>query len=72
MLQAGRAIRDAPRDGFARLFVCIAGIEVVSAFLAASVAVSYHLFIGEITDAVEVGVGLFFIRELSQQNDPPT
>ena len=49
------------------LFACLAGIEVVSAFFAASIAVSYHLFIGEVTDAVEVGVGLLFIRELSQQ-----
>lgn len=66
MLQAGRAIRDAPH-GLGMMFACFAGIEVCCAFLAASIAVSYHLFIGEVTDAVEVGVGLLFIRELSQQ-----
>ena len=65
-LQAGRAIRDAP-GGLPLLFACLAGVEVSCAFLAASVAVSYNLFIGEVTDAVEVGVGLLFIRELSQQ-----
>ena len=37
------------------------------AFLSAGVAVSYHLFIGEVANAVEVGIGLLFIRELSQQ-----
>jgi hypothetical protein len=66
VLQAGRALRDAPW-GIPKVFACFAGIEVCCAFLAASIAVSYHLFIGEITDAVEVGVGLLFIRELSQQ-----
>ena len=66
MLQACRVIQDAPW-GVPMIFACLAGIEVVSAYLAASIAVSYHLFIGEITDAVEVGVGLLFIRELSQQ-----
>lgn len=66
MLQAGRAIRDS-KWGTPMMFALIAGVEVLCAFLAASVAVSYHLFIGEVTDAVEVGVGLLFIRELSQQ-----
>jgi hypothetical protein len=66
MLQAARAIRDAPW-GVPIVFACFAGVEVCCAFLAASIAVSFHLFIGEITDAVEVGVGLLFIRELSQQ-----
>lgn len=65
-MQAGRAIRDAPW-GMSIFFACLAGIEVVCAFMAASIAVSYHLFIGEVTDAVEVGVGLLFIRELSQR-----
>lgn len=68
MLQAGRAMGDAPKLGWASfLFACLAGLEVICAFLSASIAVSYHLFIGEVTDAVEVGVGLLFIRELSQQ-----
>jgi len=66
MLQAMTAIRDAPL-GIPILFAIFAGIEVICAFLAASIAVSYNLFIGEVTDAVEVGVGLLFIRELSQQ-----
>ena len=66
MLQSAAAIRNA-EWGLPMFFAVIAGVEVVCAFLSASVAVSYHLFIGEATDAVEVGVGLLFIRELSQQ-----
>jgi hypothetical protein len=66
MLQSATAIRNAVW-GLPMFFAVIAGVEVVCAFLSASVAVSYHLFIGEATDAVEVGVGLLFIRELSQQ-----
>lgn len=65
-LQAARAIKGAPL-GIPMLFALLAGVEIVSAFLAASVAVSYNLFIGEVTDAVAVGVGLLFIRELSQK-----
>jgi len=65
-LQAGRVILNAPtRTGL--VFAFLAGIEVVAAYLAACVAVSYNLYIGEVTDAVEVGVGLLFIRELSQR-----
>ena len=48
-------------------FAFLAGVEVVCAFIAASIAVSYNLFIGNVTDAVEVGVGLLFVRELSQR-----
>jgi hypothetical protein len=66
MLQAAEAIRYA-RGAMPILFALVAGVEVMCAFLSASIAVSYHLFIGEVTDAVEVGVGLLFIRELSQQ-----
>lgn len=64
ILQAARAIKDAPGRS-TRLFACLAGIEVVCAFVAASISISYFLYIGEVTDAVEVGVGLLFIRELS-------
>ena len=66
-LQAIRAIRNAPILSGTQLFALFAGIEVICAFFAASIAVSYNLFIGEVTDAVEVGVGLLFIRELSQK-----
>jgi len=45
----------------------LAGIEIVAAYLAACIAISYNLYIGEVTDAVAVGVGLLFIRELSQR-----
>ena len=38
---------------------------MVCAYIAATIAISYNLYIGEVTDAVEVGVGLLFIRELS-------
>jgi hypothetical protein len=62
--QAGRAIRQAP---FVTPFAvaCRVGFEVVCAFFAASISISQKLFIGEVTDAIEVGVGLLFIRELS-------
>ena len=33
--------------------------------MAAAIAISYQLYIGEVTDAIEVGVGLLFVRELS-------
>eukprot|EP00545_Synedropsis_sp_CCMP1620_P003354 CAMPEP_0119018520 /NCGR_PEP_ID=MMETSP1176-20130426/19602_1 /TAXON_ID=265551 /ORGANISM="Synedropsis recta cf, Strain CCMP1620" /LENGTH=263 /DNA_ID=CAMNT_0006972543 /DNA_START=85 /DNA_END=876 /DNA_ORIENTATION=+ len=65
-LQAFRVIRDAP-NGSPLVFASLAGIEVVCAYLAACIAISYNLYIGEVTDAVEVGVGLLFIRELSQR-----
>lgn len=64
-LQAARAIRDAPLGTPTFVFACLAGVEVVCAYLAATIAISYNLYIGEVTDAVEVGVGLLFIRELS-------
>jgi hypothetical protein len=66
LLQAGRVLAKAPW-GVPMCFAVLAAVEVVCAFLAASIAVSYSLFIGELTDAVEVGVGLLFIRELSQR-----
>lgn len=67
-LQAGRAIRDAPIDGTTTvLFALLAGVEVLAAYLSASIAISYNLHIGEVTEAVEVGVGLLFIRELSSR-----
>lgn len=64
-LQAFRAIRDAPMCTPTFAFASLAGLEVVCAYIAATIAISYNLYIGEVTDAVEVGVGLLFIRELS-------
>lgn len=64
-LQAGRTIRDTAFGTLAWCFALLAGLEVFCAFLAATIAVSYNLHIGELTDAIEVGVGLLFIRELS-------
>ena len=46
-------------------FACLAVVEVITAYLSASIAISYQLWVGEVTDAVEAGVGLLFIRELS-------
>ena len=66
VLQAVRAIRDTPW-GLSKCFALLAGFEVMCAFVSAGIAVSYHLFIGKVTDAVEVGVGLLFIRDLSQR-----
>ena len=65
-LRAVRVIQSAP-FGTTLIFACLAGIEIVAAYFAACIAVSYNLYIGEVTDAVEVGVGLLFIRELSQR-----
>lgn len=65
-LQVYRVTHAAP-NGIALCFALLAGIEVVSAYFAACIAVSYSLYIGEVTDAIEVGVGLLFIRELSQR-----
>ncbi|KAL7577831.1 hypothetical protein ACA910_010579 [Epithemia clementina (nom. ined.)] len=63
-IQATRAILHAPTSaGLA--FALLAGFEVSAAFIAAAVSVSYSLYIGEVTDAVEVGIGLLFVRELS-------
>eukprot|EP00797_Seminavis_robusta_P011489 Sro186_g080730.2 (186) ;mRNA; r:67198-67755 len=64
IMQAFRAVRSAP-FGPTMFFAGLAAIEVIGAFLAATVAISYQLFIGEVTDAIEVGVGLLFVRELS-------
>ena len=65
-LKAVRAIQSA-QFGTTLIFACLTGIEIIAAYFAACIAVSYHLYIGEVTDAVEVGVGLLFIRELSQR-----
>jgi hypothetical protein len=65
LLQAVRAIRDAPKWTPTFFFATCAGLEVLCAYIAATIAISYNLYIGEVTDAVEVGVGLLFIRELS-------
>ena len=62
--QAVRAIAKAPSKG-GLVFAWFAALEVVCAFFAASISISQKLYIGEVTDAVEVGVGLLFIRELS-------
>ena len=65
ILQALRAVRAAPRWTSTMVFASLAAIEVISAFVAAAIAISYQLYIGEVTDAIEVGVGLLFVRELS-------
>jgi hypothetical protein len=67
-LKAARVVAASPRLGITTfLFACLTGIEIVSAYVAACISVSYNLYIGELTDAVAVGVGLLFIRELSQR-----
>ena len=67
VLQAIRAVRAAPVSGTTgtMFFASLAALEVVCAFVAATIAISYQLYIGEVTDAIEVGVGLLFVRELS-------
>lgn len=65
ILQAARCVLAAPFLSPSMMFACLAGIEVVFAYIAATVCISYQLYIGEVTDAIEVGVGLLFIRELS-------
>lgn len=65
-IQSFKVIRLA-ESGSQMVFAGLAVVEVVAAYLSASIAVSYNLYIGEVTDAVEVGVGLLFIRELSQR-----
>jgi hypothetical protein len=65
ILQALRAVKAAPCGSPTMIFALLAAFEVIAAFVAATVAISYQLFIGEVTDAIEVGVGLLFVRELS-------
>jgi hypothetical protein len=65
-IQAFKVIRIA-ECGSQTIFAAFCVIEVVAAYLAATMAVAYQLYVGEVTDAVEVGVGLLFIRELSQR-----
>ena len=65
-LKAARVIHSVP-FGTTTFFACLAGVEIVAAYLSACIAVSYNLHIGEVTDAVAVGVGLLFIRELSSR-----
>lgn len=72
VLGALRAIRNSYQNintmGIISLiFACLAFMEVLSAYLAAAIAISYQLFIGEVTDAIEAGVGLLFVRELSSR-----
>jgi len=64
-LQAARTIKETSFATIPWCFALLAGLEVVCAFFAATIAISYNLHIGELTDAIEVGVGLLFIRELS-------
>ena len=66
MIQAMRVLWEAPL-GMATVFAGLAACEVLGAFAAACLSVSYNLYIGEVTDAIEVGVGLLFIRELSSK-----
>lgn len=67
VLSALRALRNSWGDGSrsTTAFAALATFEVICAFLAAAVAISYQLYVGEVTDAIEVGVGLLFVRELS-------
>ena len=65
ILQATRAVCAAPFFSHTMFFAGLAAIEVLYAYVAATIAISYELYIGEVTDAIEVGVGLLFIRELS-------
>jgi hypothetical protein len=65
ILQATRAVYAAPPLSQTMVFALLAAIEVLYAYVAATIAISYELYIGEVTDAIEVGVGLLFIRELS-------
>lgn len=66
ILQAARVICSAPtRSGL--IFASFAGVEVVAAFFAAAISISQKLYIGEVADAIEVGVGLLFVRELSSR-----
>lgn len=67
MIQAIRVLQEAPMTIIGKLFAALAFLEVMAAFGAACISVSYNLYIGEVTDAIEVGVGLLFIRELSQK-----
>jgi hypothetical protein len=65
ILQATRAVYAAPPMSQTMVFAVLAAMEVLFAYGAATIAISYELYIGEVTDAIEVGVGLLFIRELS-------
>ena len=71
LLQAFRAIQSACNmihvSKQSIFFACLAAVEVLGAILGAAIAISYQLYIGEVTDAIEVGVGLLFIRELRAQ-----
>lgn len=65
--QAFRSVRGAVRDNspVALASALVVALEVFCAFLAASVSISQKLYVGEVTDAIEAGVGLLFVRELS-------
>lgn len=71
ILGALRAVRNAYQNpdvgNITLVFAVLATVEVISAFLAAAIAISYQLYIGEVTDAIEAGVGLLFVRELSSR-----
>lgn len=66
VIQSFRVINRAPM-GAPFFFAILAAVEVAAAFIAACISIGYQLYIGEATDAVEAGVGLLFIRELSQR-----
>lgn len=66
--QAFRSIQKARSNSCVSLvFALFVAFEVFCAFLAASISISQKLYIGEATDAIEVGVGILFIRELSSR-----
>ena len=64
--QALRSIRKARSLSWVALVLALViALEVFCAFVAASISISQKLYIGEVTDAIEAGVGLLFVRELS-------
>jgi hypothetical protein len=66
VVQVVQIIHSAPFNA-SLIFATLAGIEVLAAFLSACIAVSYNLYIGEVTDAVGVGVGLLFVHDISHR-----
>uniref|UniRef100_A0A6U3S9B2 Uncharacterized protein n=1 Tax=Ditylum brightwellii TaxID=49249 RepID=A0A6U3S9B2_9STRA len=66
--QAYRAIKLAFKTSvFNLMFAVLAFVEVITALLSATISISQQLYVGHATDAIEVGVGLLFIRELSSR-----
>ncbi|KAL9187710.1 hypothetical protein ACHAXT_006088 [Thalassiosira profunda] len=62
--QALRSLKKAT-SWLTLLSAAFVALEVLTAFIAASISISQKLYVGEVTDAIEAAVGLLFIRELS-------